>query len=57
MPNLPLTEEEKKFNREKQKQITRLREKKDTLIDKFIGECNQINSEIRYWKERKFNKL
>lgn len=52
-----MTDEEKKFQREKENQIKRLRKKKESLIDRFIGECEAINNEIRYWKGRKFKEL
>ena len=32
-------------------QINRLRAKKESLIDEFIGRAEEINSEIKYYKE------
>lgn len=49
-----LSEEHKKFNREKEYQLKRLREEKDSAIDELIGKCKIINKEIKYWEERKF---
>lgn len=52
-----LSEEHKKFNREKEYQLKRLRKQKDSAIDELIGKCEIINKEIKYWKERKFEEL
>lgn len=33
-------------------QIKRLNERKEKLVDEFIGACEEINREIKYYKKK-----
>ena len=33
-------------------QLERLKQRKESLIDEFIGACEEINKEIKYYKRQ-----
>ena len=34
------------------RQIERLEQRKESLVDEFIGACEEINKEIKYYKKQ-----